>query len=90
MDVEKALGFLVENAAKHESQLQRIRDLIEGGIKLVVTYQSDTNRKFDALLDAQLRTETGLARLAEAQAATEAKLQSLIDSLQLPRNGHGQ
>ncbi|HXP87692.1 MAG TPA: hypothetical protein VN841_23365 [Bryobacteraceae bacterium] len=88
MDMERSIEFLIESAARHEGQLQRIRDLIEGGIKLVVASYSELNRKTDALLDAQLRTETSVARLAEAQRVTEEKLQGLIESLKNPRNGH--
>lgn len=107
--MEKTVEFLVENAARHESQIQAIRKLIQAGMKMIVSSQAETNRKFDVLIDAQLRTESGLsrtnealartneslartnetvARLAEAQAATEIKLQALIDSQKNPRNGH--
>jgi hypothetical protein len=88
MDLEPSIEFLIENAARHEVELQRMRELIEAGIKLVITSQSETNRRWDALLDAQLRTESQIARLAEAQTAlanaqagTGQRLQKLIDSL---------
>jgi hypothetical protein len=90
MDIERSMQLLIENAARHEAQLQGIRSLIEGGMRLVVSSQTDTNRKIDALVDAQLRTETAIARLGDAQTRTEEKLQSLIESLKNPRNGHGE
>jgi len=104
MDLDKAIEFLVESQAKHEahlqgidSQLKAIRKVISGGLKLVVKGQTDTNRKFEALLDAQLRTEASIARLAEAQARTadaqsrtEQELRSLLDSLKHPKNGRGE
>ena len=89
MDLERSLESLIENAARQDAQLQGIRNLIEGGMKLVVASQAETNRKLDALLDAQLRTETKLAQLAETQESTGKKLETLIDSLSRPRDGHG-
>ncbi len=90
MDMERSIEFLVENAARHEAQLQGIRNLIEGGMKMIVSFQSETNRRLDALIDASLHTEERLSRLADAQTRTEQKLQSLIDSLKNPPNGNPQ
>ena len=81
MEMEKAVELLLESAARHESQLQAIRDVIQGGINMVVSFQAETNRKFDVLIDAQLRTEASLARLAEV---TETKLARLSEAQALP------
>ena len=96
MDIDKAIEFLLEGQVKHEAEIKAIRKVISGGLKLVVKYQTRTNDKLDALLDAQLRTEASLGRLAEAQAGlthaqtrTEKELRTLIDSLKHPKNGHG-
>jgi hypothetical protein len=101
MDLEKAIEFLVESQANHEAhlqgidaQLKAIRSVIQGGLKVVTKYRTETNRRFDALLDAQIRTEEHLARLAsgqaqmangqsqfaDAQARTEEKLARLADA----------
>jgi hypothetical protein len=97
MEIEKAIEFLLEGQAKHEAEIKAIRKVISGGLKLVVKYQTRTNEKLEALLDAQLRTEASLERLAEAQTGladaqtrTEKELRTLIDSLKHPKNGHGE
>ena len=83
----RAMTFLVESAAKHEVQLQRMRDVIERGMRIIVTFQTESSRKLDALIDAQLRPEEKLAQLANAQAGTEQKLQGLLDFFKKP-NGN--
>jgi hypothetical protein len=88
MDIERAVEFMVQQQARTEVQLQAIKDLLQGGIKLVTSYQGETNRRLDALLDGQLRSEEKIAKLADAQLklataqeATERRLQALIESL---------
>jgi len=95
MDVEKTMEFLLEGQARHESQIQVIRNLLEDWMKLVVSYQTKTDETLSALMNAQLRTEAQLertdaqlAQLAEAQKTTELKLQSFLDSMKNPRNGN--
>jgi len=95
MDVEKTMEFLLEGQARHDAQIQVIRNLLEDWMKLVVSYQIKTDEKLAALMDAQLRTEAQLertdaqlARLAEAQAITEQKLQTFLDSMKNARNGN--
>jgi len=46
--------------------------------------------KLEALTDAQIRTEDALARLAEAQAHSDRRLDALIDIVQNWRNGGGE
>ena len=101
MDIERSIEFLLQQEVKAEVQLQSIRDLVRDGMKLVITHQTETNRRLDALIDAQLRseerisrlaeaqliTEQKVARLADAQETTERKLQALIDSLKQPKDG---
>lgn len=102
MDLDCSIEFLLQQQVKTEVQLQAIRDLVQGGMKLVIPYQAETNRRLDALIDAQLRSEERISRLAEAQLitgqkvarladtqeTTELKLQALIDSLKQPKNGN--
>jgi hypothetical protein len=77
MDVEKTMEFLLETAVRHDTQIQTIRNLLEGGIKLVNTYQTETNRRFDALLDAQLRTES---MTSSFQSEAKRKFDALVDA----------
>jgi hypothetical protein len=86
MDVEKTMEFILESQAKHESEIQAIRTLLKGGIKLLNSYQTKTNEKLAALIDAQLRAEVRLdrtdaqiAKLADAQAMTDLKLNRVAD-----------
>jgi len=81
------MEFLLEGQARHESQIQVIRNLLEDWMKLVVSYQTKadenqtkTDEKLAALMDAQLRTEGHLGRLTEAQAVTERKLTELAEA----------
>jgi hypothetical protein len=57
MCLERSVEFLIENAARHEGQLQRIRDLIEGGIQRVASSYPELNCKTDAVLDSHLRIQ---------------------------------
>ena len=81
MDVEKTMEFLLEGQARHESQIQVIRNLLEDWMKLVVSYQTKTDETLSALMNAQLRTEASLERLAAAQASTDLKLDRLAVNL---------
>lgn len=115
MDVEGTIQFILESQAKAEARmgvvderLDSIKALIKQGMRLLVkfqgeaaSFQSETNSKFNALVDAQLRTDAKLeqvaeaqlrtdaklAELAEAQKVTELKLQLLFDTLRKNRNG---
>ena len=96
------MEFLLEGQARHESQIQVIRNLLEDWMKLVVSYQTKTDETLSALMNAQLRTDAQLertdaqlartdaqlAQLAEAQKITELKLQSFLDSMKSPKNGN--
>ena len=101
MDVEGTIQFILEAQAQAEarmgvvdrrmdvidSRLDSITKLIRQGMRMLVTFQTETTSKFDALVDAQLRTDVKLAELAEAQKVTELKLQLLFDTLRKNRNG---
>lgn len=80
---------------KFDKRLNAIARLVQQGMRMLVDNKAETDRKINALVDAQLRTESTLerlaeshTRLAEAQKVTEQKLQTFIDSLQKGRNGH--
>lgn len=46
------------------------------------------DEKISILLDAQIRTETAFARLAESQAHTDRRLDALIDIVRGERGGN--
>lgn len=108
MDVEGTIQFILESQAKAEARmgamdarLDSITKLLKQGMRMLVTFQTETNSKFNALVDAQLRTDAKLEQvaeaqlrtdvkleqLAEAQKVTELKLQLLFDTLRKNRNG---
>src|SRR5207302_9173660 len=83
----KTMEFLLEGQARHESQIQVIRNLLEDWMKLVVSYQTKTNEKqaaldekLAALMDAQLRTEAQLERTDAQLARTDAQLAQLAEA----------
>ncbi len=69
-------------------------DRLERVMKLVVRAglreRKDTRAKINALINAQMHTEGALARLAEAQAHTDRRLDALIDIVESGRSGGGQ
>jgi len=111
MNVERTIEFILEAQAKSEvrmaaherrmdaldRRMNGVTKLIQQGTRLLVSFQKETDRKIDALIDGQLRadarfeeaqrrTDAALKGLAEAQKITEQKLQRLID--RQSRNGH--
>jgi hypothetical protein len=94
VDVEGTIQFILESQAKAEARmgvidarLDSITKLVKQGMRLLVTFQTETNSKINALMDAQLHTDVKLEQLAEAQKVTELKLQLLFDTLRKNRNG---
>jgi hypothetical protein len=87
VDVERTIQFILESQAKAEARMgvidgrmDSITKLIKQGVRLLVTFQTETTSKFNALVDSQ-------AELAEAQEVTELQLQLLFDTLRKNRNG---
>jgi hypothetical protein len=94
VDVEGTIQFILESQAKAEAhmgamdgrpgvldaRLDSITKLIKQGMRLLVTFQTETNSKINALADAQLRTDAKLDRVAEAQLRTDAKLEELAEA----------
>ena len=66
-----------EHLKLHDKQIATIRNLLEGGIRMVVEIRSLT-----------LETRKDLRKLVGAQKRTEASLQALIASLRVGGNGH--
>lgn len=87
-DLQGKIEFIINQQAQFSSDLERVKDLI---VQLAVTGRdrfADHDRKISALLDAQIKSEDRLARLAEAQAQTDQRLRALIDLIREGRNGH--
>jgi hypothetical protein len=55
---------------------------------MLVTHKAETDRKINALVDAQMRTEAKMEELAVAQKDTQKTLKAFIGSLRKGRNGH--
>jgi hypothetical protein len=72
------------------SDVERL-DRLERIMKLVVRAglreRRDTRDKISALIDAHVRTEEAMARMADAQAHTDKRLDALIDIVREGRNG---
>jgi hypothetical protein len=86
MDVERTIEFILETQAKAETRMDGITKLIQQGMQLLLSFQTETNHKINALIDAQLRSEARHERLESDLQTMRESLQKLID-LQNP-NGH--
>jgi chromosome segregation ATPase len=78
-----------------DKRMDAIAKLLQQGMRMLVTHKAETDRKINALVDAQMRSEARLERLdtkmeelAEAQKDTQKTLKAFIASLQKGRNGH--
>ena len=86
MDVERTIEFILETQAKAETRMDGITKLIQQGMQLLLSFQTESTHKINALIDSQLRSEARHERIeADIQTMRES-LQKLID-LQSP-NGH--
>ena len=87
MDVGRTIEFILEQQAKTETRLDAISKLLQGGMDMLLRFQTTTNDRFNALLDAQLRAEARMdrlegkmAELAEAQTRLDGKVAELADA----------
>jgi hypothetical protein len=86
MDVERTIEFILETQAKAETRMDGITKLIQQGMQLLLSFQTESTYRINALIDAQQRSEARHGRLeADLQKLTES-VQKLVD-LQSP-NGH--
>jgi hypothetical protein len=86
MDVERTIEFILETQAKAETRMDGITKLIQQGMQLLLSFQTESTYRINALIDAQQRSEARQGRLeADLQKLTES-VQKLVD-LQSP-NGH--
>jgi len=71
------MATVKERLDKHDKQIASMRNLLEGGIEMVVEIRRLT-----------LETRRDLRALAASQKRTDASLQALITSLRAGGNGH--
>src|SRR5205807_6778704 len=73
--LEKGFTELQHGFKKSEREMAQLRRVLLSAIRLGRRERSETREKFDALINAQIRTEEGLAsfqsRVAEFQSRTE-------------------
>lgn len=86
MDVDRTIEFILEAQAKAETRMDGITKLIQQGMQLLLSFQTEANHKINALIDAQLCSEARHERIESDLQAMRESLQKLID-LQSP-NGH--
>ena len=60
-----------------DKRMDAIAKLLQQGMRMLVTYKADTDRHINALVDAQMRTESKMEQLAEAQKGAEARFERL-------------
>lgn len=71
-----------------ERRLDRLERVVKLAVRAGLRTRREVRDQIAALVDAHLRTEDAMARMAEAQAHTDKRLDALIDVVQGKRNGH--
>ena len=98
--VEQQARFTV-NMQKLEENMQKLEeadgraakriDRLERVLKLVIRVggreRKEAREKFGVMVNAQIRTDAALAKLAESQAHTDQRLDALINIVNEGRNG---
>ena len=91
----KAETRLSATEKRLDKRMDAIAKLIQQGMRMLVTQKAETDRKINALVDAQMRGEARMERLDEkmedlavAQKDTQKTLKAFIESLHKGRNGH--
>ena len=80
--VERMLLLVVKAGARERKAIRKGMAETRGGLK-------ETDEKINALIDAQIRTEDEMARLARAQAETSESLKALIVTVDRIANERG-
>jgi hypothetical protein len=88
------LANLAISQEKSERRMDRLERVVKGVIRAGLRERRETREKINALVDAHVRTEAALARMAEAQTEmaqaqthTDKRLDALIDIVKEGRNG---
>lgn len=71
-----------------DKRMDAIAKLIQQGMRMLVNNKADADRRINALVEAQMRTEAKMEEMAAAQKDTQKTLNAFIESLQKGRNGH--
>lgn len=107
-DIQAKMGFIVNQQAHfaanlqvHDEHLAKLENIVTRLASATLSGQEEFNAKLSAIIDAQIQTEGGLAKLAESQAKlaesqarladsqahTDKRLDALIDIVREGRNG---
>jgi hypothetical protein len=68
-------------------RLERLERIMKLVVRAGLRERRDTRDKINALIDAHVRTEEAMARMADAQAHTDKRLDALIGIVREGRNG---
>lgn len=74
------LQKLEEAQAEADKRMMRLESIVANSYV-------DTRDRYNALVDAQIKSEEKIAQLAQAQAHTDRRLDALIDIIREGRNG---
>ena len=84
---QRQMDFIVEQQARFESSIEvgrqevaQIRRVLISAIRLARRERSDARAKFEALTDAQIRTDEKFATLADLNAQSTVKINALTDA----------
>lgn len=70
-----------------KERLDRLERIVRLVVRAGLRERRDTREKINALIDAHIKTEEAMARMAEAQAHADKRLDALIDIVRDLRNG---
>lgn len=70
-----------------EERLDRLERIVRLDARAGLRERRDTRDKINAPIDAHIKTEESMARMAEAQAHTDKRLDALIDIVRDLHNG---
>ncbi len=100
MDIEKTMRFMLDMQAKHEAWLQKHEEAMKRHEEAIVQIEAagrENDRRIAQLADVSLsiarsveQNSSSIKELREAQAASEYKLNALIDTVDkiVRKNGH--
>lgn len=84
---QRQMDFIVQQQARFESSIEvgrqevaQIRRVLISAIRLARRERSDARAKFEALTDAQIRTDEKFATLADLNAQSTVKINALTDA----------
>jgi phage-related minor tail protein len=85
---QKQIDFIVEQQAQFVLNLEKADERLTRSENIVANGYVDMRDRYNALVDAQLKTEERLGRLAEAQERTEDRLNVFIDVVERHISSH--